>query len=40
MKVTDEGMLTESREVQPWKAAFPMEVTEEGMLTEVRAVQP
>ena len=32
--------ITETREVQSWKALFPMEVTEEGMLTEAREVQP
>jgi len=33
MEVTEEGMLTEFRAVQPSKAPFPMEVTEEGMVT-------
>ena len=40
MDVTEEGMVTEVRPVQPAKASFPMEVTELGMVTEVRPVQP
>jgi hypothetical protein len=40
MEVTEEGMLTEAREVQSWKACCPMEVTEEGMVTEASLVQP
>jgi hypothetical protein len=34
MEVTEEGMLTEAREVHPKKAAFPMDVKEEGIFTE------
>jgi hypothetical protein len=33
MLVTDDGMLTVARDVQPWKAACPMLVTDDGMLT-------
>ena len=40
MDVTEEGMETGAREVQPSKAPFPMDVTEEGMATEIREVQP
>ena len=36
MEVTEEGMLTEARAVQPLKALPAMLVTEEGMLTEAR----
>ncbi len=39
MEVTEEGMETEVRPEQPFKASFPMEVTEEGMETEVRPEQ-
>ena len=40
MVVTELGMETEVRPVQPKKASFPMVVTELGMETEVRPVQP
>ena len=33
MEVTEEGMVTEAREVQPQKAFCPMVVTEEGIVT-------
>ena len=36
MEVTDEGIVTEARELQPEKAFNPMEVTDEGIVTEVR----
>ena len=39
MEVTDEGMVTETREVQLVKTCCPIEVTEEGMLTEGREEQ-
>ena len=38
-RVTEAGMVTEVRLVQPRKASLPMEVTEAGMMTEVRPVQ-
>ncbi len=38
MLVTEEGMVTEVREVHPENAYYPMLVTEEGMVTEVREV--
>ena len=40
MLVTDDGIVTDVREVQYWKAAKSMEVTDVGMLTVLRAVQP
>ena len=40
MEVTEFGMVTEVRLVQPLKAELPMDVTELGMVTEVRPVQP
>ena len=40
MEVTDEGIVTEARELQPWKALPPMEVTDEGIVTEARELQP
>ena len=40
MEVTELGMVTEVRPVQPLKVEFPMEVTELGMVTDVRPVQP
>ena len=40
MLVTEFGMVTEVKPVQPAKAAPPMLVTEFGMVTEVRPVQP
>ena len=39
MEVTELGMETEVRPVQPQKAPSPMEVTESPMETEVRPVQ-
>ena len=38
MEVTDEGIVTETREV-PEKASCPMEVTDEGIVTEAREEQ-
>ena len=40
MVVTESGMETEVRPVQPEKAELPMVVTELPMETEVRLVQP
>ena len=40
MLVTELGITTEARLVQPAKADFPMLVTELGMTTEARLVQP
>ena len=40
MDVTELGMVTEVRPLQPEKAAYPMDVTELGMVTEVRPLQP
>jgi hypothetical protein len=40
MLVTEDGMLTEARDVQPWKAACSMLVTDDGMLTVAKDVQP
>ena len=40
MEVTDEGIDTEARELQPEKANCPIEVTDEGIVTEAREVQP
>jgi hypothetical protein len=40
MEVTEEGMVTEDREVQFSNTPSPMEVTEEGMSTEVREEHP
>ena len=40
MLVTEFGMVTEVKPVQPWKALLPMLVTEFGMVTEVKPVQP
>ena len=40
MEVTEVGMVTEVRLVQPSKAYSPMEVTELGIVTEVSPVQP
>ena len=39
MEVTELGMETEVRPVQPENAELPMEVTELGMETEVKTVQ-
>ena len=39
MEVTDEGIDTEARAVQPLKTYGPMEVTDEGIDTEAREVQ-
>jgi hypothetical protein len=39
MLVTDDGIVTDVREVQPLKARLPMLVTDDGMLTVLRAVQ-
>ena len=39
MSVTDDGIVTEVRPVQPEKASVPMLVTEDGMVTEVRPEQ-
>ena len=39
MVVTDDGIVTDVREVQLWKALSPMVVTEDGMLIVLRAVQ-
>jgi hypothetical protein len=36
MEVTDEGIVTEAREMHSQKACCPMEVTDEGMVTETR----
>ena len=40
MDVTELGMVTEVRPLQPMKALYPMDVTELGMVTEVRPLQP
>jgi hypothetical protein len=40
MLVTESGIVTEVRPVQPEKAYSPMLVTELGIVTEVRPVQP
>ena len=40
MDFTEEGIVTEAREVQPKNACPPMEVTEEGIVTEAREEQP
>ena len=40
MEVTDGGIVTEVREVQPWKALAPMDVTVEGIFTDFSEVQP
>ena len=40
IEVTELGMVTEARLVQPENAEPPIEVTELGMVTEVRLVQP
>ena len=40
MEVTELGMVTEVRPLQPEKAMSPMEVTELGMVTEVSPLQP
>ena len=40
MEVTDEGIVTEARELQLWKACCPMEFTDEGIDTEARELQP
>ena len=39
MLVTELGMVTEVRLLQPWKAELPMLVTELGMVTEVKSKQ-
>ncbi len=39
MEVTESGMVTEARPLQPRKAPPPMEVTESGMVIEVRPLQ-
>ena len=40
MLVTEFGMMTEVKPVQPEKALLPMLVTEFGMVTEVKPIQP
>ena len=40
MEVTEFGMVTEVKPVQPKNADTPMPVTEFGMVTEVKPVQP
>ena len=40
MLVTELGIVTEVRPLQPEKAPFPMLVTEFGMVTEVNPLQP
>lgn len=40
MLVTEFGMVTDVRPVQPENAPAPMLVTEFGMVTDVRPVQP
>ena len=40
MEVTDGGIVTEVRDVQPWKALAPMDVTVEGIFTDFSEVQP
>ena len=40
MEVTEFGMVTEVRPLQPLKASYPMLVTEFGMVKEVRPLQP
>ena len=36
MEVTEEGIVTEARELHPEKAYPPMELTDEGIVTETR----
>ena len=40
MEVTELGMVTDVRPLQPSKALKPMDVTELGMVTDVRPLQP
>ena len=42
MLVTDDGIVTDVREVQPWKTCKPRLVTDDGMakVNDVREVQP
>ena len=40
MVVTDDGIVTDAREVQPAKAPEPMVVTDDGIVTDVRELQP
>ena len=40
MDVTEEGMVTEDRLVQPSKALLPMDVTDDVILTVVSLRQP
>ena len=40
MEVTEVGISTEVKPVQPENAALPMEVTEDGISIEVKPVQP
>ena len=40
MVVTDDGIDTDVREVQLWKALLPIVVTDDGIVTDVRELQP
>ena len=40
MLVTEDGIVTDVRPVQPENALFPMLVTEDGIVTEVKPLQP
>ena len=39
MEVTDDGIVTDVRELHPAKAALPMLVTDDGIVTDVREKQ-
>ena len=40
MSVTESGMVTEARDVQPLNVLSPMDSTESGMATEARDAHP
>ena len=40
MEVTDEGIVTEARELHCEKALCPMEVTDESIVTQTKELQP
>ena len=40
MEVTELGMVTDDKLLQPLKASTPMEVTELGIVTDVNPVNP
>ncbi len=39
MDVTEDGIVTEDKDVQPLNALSPMDVTEDGIVTEVKETQ-